>query len=483
MSQQNAKRSKADGSSTANGGPTAEPSSKKSVFADGVPQTVASKYTAHGTLVQQDTLMYIPGFGGERSSEARDGALPIGQNTPQKAPLGLYAEQLSGTAFTEPRETNQRTWFYRIHPSAGHTPFAKYPHPGIFANFDAVEPNPNQFRWMPFKLPEDGVQVNFVDGLRIVAGAGHPSVRSGLAYYIYTCNTSMVNQAFCDADGDLLLVPQQGTLNITTEHGRMIVHPNEICVIPRGIRFVVAVDGPTRGYICEIFDGHFQLPNLGPIGANGLANPRDFLTPVAWFEEKKATYTIFQKFGGAMFTCSQDHSPFDVVAWHGNYTPFKYDLAKFCVVNSVSFDHIDPSIFTVLTCPSELPGRAAVDFVIFPPRWSVHEHTFRLPYYHRNCMSEFMGLIHGHYEAKSKGFMPGGATLHSIMSPHGPDRAGYEAGVKAELEPEVIATGTQAFMFETFRSVKITPWALNDSGVLDADYVHVWDSLPKHFQG
>jgi homogentisate 1,2-dioxygenase len=291
----------------------------------------------------------------------------------------------------------------------------------------------------------------------------------------------MERAAFQNADGDFLIVPQQGTLHIRTEFGKMTVHNNEICVIQRGIRFQVNIDGPSRGYICEIFAGHFRLPNLGPIGANGLANPRDFLTPVADYEDIDEEYTIYNKFQTKMFQATQTSSPFDVVAWHGNYAPYKYDLAKFCVINSVSFDHIDPSIFTVLTAPTNTPGLALIDFAIFPPRWSVHEHTFRPPYYHRNAMSEFMGLIRGSYEAKEKGFNPGGATMHSMMTPHGPDKMCFEKATTAELNPEVIARGTMAFMFESSLGFTLTPYS-QQTPDLQSDYHHVWDHLDKKFQ-
>jgi homogentisate 1,2-dioxygenase len=292
----------------------------------------------------------------------------------------------------------------------------------------------------------------------------------------------MKDKAFYSSDGDLLIVPQQGNLDITTEMGRLLVKPNQICVIQQGIRFSVNVTGPPRGYVLEVFNNHFVLPDLGPIGANGLANPRDFLTPVAWFEDRRARFQIISKYQGHLFAAEQDHSPFDVVAWHGNYAPYKYDLANFCTVNSVSFDHIDPSIFTVLTCPSEKPGTAVADFVIFPPRWSVAHNTFRPPYYHRNCMSEFKGLILGRYEAKEAGFNPGGATLHSMMTPHGPDAECFEQWTQKELGPIKVAEGTQAFMFETSFQLALTKWGEETCDKIDKDYYKCWQRLEKHFK-
>ncbi|XP_049876118.1 homogentisate 1,2-dioxygenase [Pectinophora gossypiella] len=430
-------------------------------------------------------LKYLSGFGSEFASEdpRRPGALPPAQNSPQRCPYGLYAEQLSGSAFTAPRHDNKRSWLYRIHPSVVHTPFKKYNVAEYLThNWDEQEPDPNQSRWLPFDIPSSPQRVDFVSGLHTVAGAGDTRARHGMAIHVYLCNASMENSAFYSSDGDLLIVPQQGTLKITTEFGVMQVAPNEIAVIQLGMRFAVDVQGPTRGYILEVFDGHFKLPDLGPIGANGLANPRDFLTPVARYHDVEIPgFKIINKYQGALFVAEQNHSPFDVVAWHGNYVPYKYDLSKFMVINSVSFDHCDPSIFTVLTCPSTKPGVAIADFVIFPPRWSVQENTFRPPYYHRNCMSEFMGLILGSYEAKEGGFLPGGASLHSMMTPHGPDDQCFKTASNAELVPQKIAVGTQAFMFESSLSLAITKWGAKTCQKLDAKYYECWQNLPKLF--
>jgi len=300
---------------------------------------------------------------------------------------------------------------------------------------------------------------------------------------MFLCNSNMVNEAMYNSDGDILIVPQQGSLDITTEFGKLFVAPNEICVIQRGIKFTVnLVDGPTRGYILEIFNGRFSIPDLGPIGANGLANPRDFLHPVAWYENKEdVEFTIINKYLNGLWCTKQDHSPFTVVAWHGNYVPYKYNLKNFNVMNTVSFDHPDPSIFTVLTCKSTTPGTAIADFVIFPPRWAVGEHTFRPPYFHRNCMSEFMGLIHGSYEAKTDGFLPGGGSLHSVMTPHGPDTGAFKMGSTADLKPVRVADNTMAFMFESSLMMSVTKWALNESMKVQEDYWQAWQGLKSQF--
>ncbi|KAJ1785817.1 hypothetical protein LPJ59_006060 [Coemansia sp. RSA 2399] len=445
---------------------------------------------ASGTVAQQHSLptndpnKYQPGFGNHFSSEALEGALPVGQNTPQVCPYGLYAEQLSGTAFTVGRSGNQRTWFYRIRPSVMHLPFEPYrtDQHGIVGAFDAktTEPTPAQIRWLPFTIPTES-STDFVDGMRTIGGAGDTALKNGIAVHVYMATQSMDKRAFSNSDGDLLIVPQQGRLDIATEFGPMIVAPNEIAVIQRGMRFSVSLpDGPSRGYILEVYDGHFELPDLGPIGANGLANPRDFKTPVAKYENVEEGWSVINKYQGELFIALQNHSPYDVVAWHGNYAPYKYNLADFSVINSVSFDHVDPSVFTVLTCKSAHPGTAVADFVIFPPRFEVQMHTFRPPYFHRNCMSEFMGLIHGEYEAKKGGFLPGGASLHSMMAPHGPDAKTVENATTRDLNPGRVADKTMAFMFESMFQLRLTKWAVEHSQ-RDRDYYKVWQNIPVTF--
>ncbi|KAK9887839.1 hypothetical protein WA026_000149 [Henosepilachna vigintioctopunctata] len=430
-----------------------------------------------------ETFEYLHGFGSEFSSEDPrcPDSLPKGQNSPQKCPYGLYAEQLSGTAFTAPRSENKRSWLYRISPSIGHKPFKPFLESNISSNWDEVMPDPSQMRWNPFDFPSE--KKDFVEGINTICGTGEPRLKLGLGIHVYSCNVSMKNRAFYNSDGDFLIVPQHGNLRIKTEFGKLTVEPNEICVIQQGMRFQVEISEPSRGYILEVYGRHFTLPDLGPIGANGLANPRDFMTPVACFEDVEEEFEIIAKYQGHLFVCIQEHSPFDVVGWHGNYVPYKYNLENFMVINSVSFDHCDPSIFTVLTCQSDKPGTAIADFVIFPPRWSVQEHTFRPPYYHRNCMSEFMGLIKGKYEAKEGGFLPGGATLHSIMTPHGPDVNCFEKSSQEELKPCRVADSTQSFMFESCLGLAVTKWGAQTSKKLDHDYYKCWKGLKKNFTG
>eukprot|EP00743_Colponemidia_sp_Colp-15_P001454 GILK01001593.1.p1 GENE.GILK01001593.1~~GILK01001593.1.p1 ORF type:complete len:490 (-),score=59.72 GILK01001593.1:102-1517(-) len=436
--------------------------------------------------VEEFGVEYMEGFGNHFTSEVLPGALPKGQNNPQKCPYGLYAEQLSGTAFTLPRHRNQRSWLYRIRPSVCHDPFEPSDYPDTGKVLSAFEDNalnvvtkPNQIRWQPLPLPEQ--PQDFLGGLLTYCGAGSPDLKAGIAIHMYVANTSMVDTAFCSADGDMLFVAQQGVMKVQTEFGVMRVAPGEIFVVQRGMRFAILVEeGPIRGYICEVFKGHFVIPDLGVIGSNGLANPRDFLTPVAAYEDRDCDFTIIQKFQGKFFKAKMDHSIFDVVAWHGNYAPYKYDLAKFCCINSVTFDHPDPSIYCVLTCQTDEPGVAVCDFVIFPPRWMVMEHTFRPPWFHRNLMSEFMGNIRGKYDAKEEGFLPGGASLHSCMAPHGPEAAVFEKMSTVPLAPTKIPDDSLAFMFETTYLMRLGTHVV-DAPHLDRKYHECWRDIQKHF--
>ena len=425
-------------------------------------------------------LSYQSGFRNHFASEALPGALPQGQNSPQRCPYGLYAEQLTGSAFTSPRHQNLRSWLYRIRPSVAQGAYRRLP-PGRVATAPLAGPaDPNQMRWDPIPLPD--APSDFIDGLVTLAANGDAAAQAGCGVHLYACNQDMVERFFYDADGELLLVPQLGALVLRTELGVLEVAPGEIAVVPRGIKFQVRLAAGTpaaRGYVCENYASPLELPGLGPIGANGLANPRDFLTPVAAYEQRAGDIELVAKFGGGFWATRLDHSPLDVVAWHGNYAPYKYDLARFNTVNTVSFDHPDPSIFTVLTSVSDTPGMANLDFVIFPPRWMVAEDTFRPPYFHRNLMSEFMGLIEGVYDAKAEGFAPGGASLHNCMSPHGPDAATFEAASAAKLSPQYQGA-TLAFMFESRYVFQPTETALG-ADFRQRDYVDVWAGLCSHF--
>ena len=430
-------------------------------------------------------LKYLHGIANHHTTSSLPNALPP-TNNPQKCPYGLYAEQISGTSFTQQRHLNKFSYLYRIKPSVTHKPFTPclaHEFPNLNNDFDKeefFETNPNQLRWKPLAGPEVGKKVDFARSIFTMCGNGGPGMKSGLCIYKYSCNVSMGKEVLCNADGDFLVVPQIGTLEVITEMGKLTVAAGEVAGIPRGIRFSVDVAGDSRGWVCEIFNGHFGTPDLGPIGGSGLANNHHFEIPEAAFENVKSEFTIFQKFGGKMFKCTQDNSPFNVVAWHGTYYPFKYDCAKFVTVNSVCHDHLDPSIFTVLTCPTSEPGTALCDFVIFPPRWLVAEGTFRPPYYHRNTMSEFMGNISGTYDAKEAGFGPGCSSLHSTMTPHGPEAEVFEKSSNAELKP-VKLDNTLAFMFETCLLFRIYKKALGECMDMDEDYWKCWQGLKSHF--
>ncbi len=426
---------------------------------------------------------YMPGFGNTFETEALPGALPVGQNSPQRCAYGLYAEQLSGSPFTAPRGANERSWLYRIRPSVRHTGrFRKSAAPYWTAApaMGEVERPIGQLRWAPVPIPAE--KLTFVDGVRTITTAGDANTRTGMAAGIYFATQSMEDEVFYNADGELLIVPQQGELHFFTEFGRIALAPGEICVIPRGVKFNVAIDGaPARGYFCENYGAKFTLPERGPIGANCLANTRDFKTPVAAFEDKEAPCRLTVKWCGVFYACDLDHSPLDVVAWHGNYAPYKYDLRTFSPVGALLFDHPDPSIFSVLTAPSGEPGAANADFLIFPERWAVAEHSFRPPWYHMNVMSEFMGLIYGQYEAKPQGFRPGGMSLHNCMLPHGPDAESFEKASTMALEPVKLAN-TLAFMFETRLPQHLTRYAASLE-TLDEEYPDCWAGLEKRFTG
>lgn len=426
-------------------------------------------------MAASQPLHYQAGFGNHFTSEALPGAVPVGQNSPQRHALGLYAEQFSGTAFTVPRSEARRTWLYRIMPSAAHPAYTR-----MALQIRGLEdgaPTPNRLRWNAFDIPDQ--TTDFLDGLTALARTASAERAEGVSIYVYAANRSM-DRALFNADGEWLIVAQQGRLRIVTELGLLDVEPQQIAVLPRGLKFSVQLlDATARGYVCENHGCPLRLPDLGPIGSNGLANPRDFLAPCAWFEDRQEPVELVQKFLGQLWTTTLSHSPFDVVGWHGNNVPYRYDLRHFNTLGTVSFDHPDPSIFTVLTSPGAVPGQANVDFVIFPPRWMVAQNTFRPPWFHRNLMNEFMGLIEGVYDAKAAGFMPGGASLHNCMSAHGPDNLTVQNAIAAELMPHKIEN-TLAFMFETGQVLRPSRHAL-ECAQLQSDYDHCWDGMARTF--
>ncbi|MFO1115510.1 MAG: homogentisate 1,2-dioxygenase [Beijerinckiaceae bacterium] len=423
---------------------------------------------------------YMSGFRNQFETEALPGALPVGRNSPQRCAYGLYAEQLSGSPFTAPRAANERSWLYRIRPSVKHWGRFRKADIGLWRTAPApeVEVPPAPMRWSPIPLPKESV--SFLEGVRTITTAGDAGALAGMSASVYLVTRSMQDEVFYNADGELLFVPQEGAIRLATEFGIIDAAPGEIAIVPRGVKFrVELIDGFARGYLCENYGGALTLPERGPIGANCLANPRDFLTPVAHYEQRDAKTLLHVKWGGSLWTTELDHSPLDVVAWHGNYAPYKYDLRRFSPVGPLLFDHADPSIFTVMTSPSETPGTANIDFVCFPERWMVAEDTFRPPWYHMNCMSEFMGLIYGLYDAKPEGFTPGGMSLHNTMLPHGPDRDAFEGASNAQLKPHKLEN-TMAFMFETRFPQRVTAYAANAPELQESyrDYGH---ALQTHF--
>lgn len=426
------------------------------------------------------TLQYQTGLGNSCSTEALPGALPIGRNSPQVCPYGLYAEQLSGTAFTVPRAESRRSWLYRIRPAALQKAFEPFNGAQSWQHqFGSGPVTPNRLRWSPPAIPAE--PTDFIEGMTTWAGNGNSEDLSGISINLYVANRSMTNRFFYNADAEMLIVPQEGRLRLATELGLIDIEPCEIAVIPRGVRFRVQLIDPTaRGYMLENFGAVLRPPELGPIGSNGLANVRDFEIPVAWYEDLEGDFELIAKFTGAFWHTSLSHSPLDVVAWHGNNAPYKYDLRRFNTIGSISYDHPDPCIFTVLTSPSDTPGAANLDFAIFPPRILAMENTFRPPWFHRNIAGEFMGLIQGVYDAKAEGFSPGGSSLHNCMTPHGPDAQTFEKASNADISQPDYIRDTMAFMFETRRVIRPTPAALS-SGTLQNDYDTAWSGFKKHF--
>jgi homogentisate 1,2-dioxygenase len=439
------------------------------------PQSIADA-RAVGTI----TPGYMTGFGNSFETEALPGALPIGRNSPQKCSYGLYAEQLSGSPFTAPRAANERSWLYRIRPSVKHSGRFEKVEVGLWKTAPCPEADMpiGQLRWGPIPLPKE--PQSFLDGVRTITTAGDANTQTGMGAHVYLITRAMEDEVFYNADAEMLFVLQQGKLHFFTEFGIIDAEPGEIVIVPRGVKFrLELVDGPARGYLCENYGGAFTLPERGPIGANCLANSRDFMTPMAAYEDRDITTQLYVKWGGRLYRTTLGHSPLDVVAWHGNYAPYKYDLRRYSPVGPVLYDHADPSIFTVLTAPSETPGTANIDLVIFPERWLVAENTFRPPWYHMNIMSEFMGLVYGVYDAKPEGFLPGGISLHNCMLPHGPDAQAFEHASNVELKPAKL-TGTMAFMFETRFPQHVTPYAA-ELDTLQSDYADCWQGLQKRF--
>jgi homogentisate 1,2-dioxygenase len=408
---------------------------------------------------------YLCGFGAAHGSEALKGALPEAQNSPRLPPYGLVAEQLNGTSFTVPRAENRRVWLYRVRPSLVQDDAEPMAHPSFNLDYLDQPPAASPVGWTPRVLPEGGI--DFVDGLTTRAGAGDPADARGLALHTFVASSDMGARAMVDADGDLMILPDTGILRLRTELGWLRVEPGELVVIPRGIVFSVFVEqGPVRGVVMEVYARHFRLPERGPIGANGLADERHFFMPVASYEDRAGPFEIVVKMGGHLYRAARSHSPFDVVAWHGNYTPYKYDLRRFNAMGTVTWDHPDPSIFTVLSAPFERPGENLADLVVFPsPRWDVAAHTFRPPYYHRNAATEINAIVAGVSRADDV-FSCGGIFITPPFAAHGPnakavERAHAMSDEEAD-EPHELGASSLYIQWESTLALRMAPAALSE---------------------
>ncbi|ORX94816.1 homogentisate 1,2-dioxygenase [Clohesyomyces aquaticus] len=449
--------------------------------------TARSAFTTAPTAT--DPYSYQCGFGNRFASESIPSVLPRGQNCPQRVKYDLYSEQLNGSSFVSARQALQHVWMYRIRPSVVHGELSRSDlNSKLEAYFGPANPrveyNPSQQAWNPFPVPEasPSSSIDFVHGLRTVAGQGDPTSKQGIAIHIYTANASMQNRAFCNNDGDFLILPQQGRLDIQTELGNVMVRPGELAVIQAGIRFKVSLpDGPSRGYIQEIFGAHYELPELGPIGSNGMALPRDFEYPVASFDlDSSSIWEIVYKLAGTLHSCHQPHTPFDVVAWHGNYAPYKYAIEKFINMANVERDQADPTIYCVLTARSIIPGVSLTDFLVFTPKWISTTNTFRPPYYHRNMSTEVMGLVYGTYGGSSHVLEPGGLSYEASYMPHGETYETWKMATTQDLRPTRACEDTLAFMFHVSVPLMLTQWAMESPARNPTD-VKVLAGFEGHF--
>lgn len=422
------------------------------------------------------------GFGGHHRGEALAGAVPGRQNTPRHAPYGLHSEQVSGTGFVAPRRENLRSWLYRIRPSAQHTRFSPVDHPRVSHDFE-IQSSPNLSAWSQIVDDSEGPQ-DFVAGLTTLGGAGNPALRRGFALHGYRATADMEDHAFTNADGDLLVLPQQGRLIALTEFGALEVEPGEVLLLPRGLRVSILVpDGEAQGYAAEIFAGHFQLPERGPIGANGLVDERHFRGPTPYYEDRLAPgFRMTHKFGGALSEATQDHSPFDVVGWHGAYLPLAYRFSAFSPVSNTAFDHTDPSAFTVLSAALDEEGANALDLVVFPARWDPTEHTFKPPYFHRNVTTEINGIIED--PSLNAPFTTGMVFVTPSMTPHGVRAGAVERFLaksdEAADRPTKSSSKSLWFQFETALHFHRTEWAKR-TDLAKEDWPDVWGEYGVHF--
>ncbi len=429
-------------------------------------------------MTTNNSFSYLHGLGNHHESEALPGALPGRQHSPQQVPYHLYAEQINGNSFTTPRFSNLKAWQYRLRPSVLHSGNQPNKMRSDLLQGKFTQTPPAQMRWAPISYKTG--HYNIFEGSVKYLYNGTVG-QDGCAIYLYTATASMKDQFFINHDAEMLFIPQEGELIFKTEFGRLNIKPGDIAVLPRGVCFQVELlNDKARGYWVENYGQVFTLLSRGVIGANGTTEELDFRIPVAWYEERSGDFTMLRKFNGHVWEHAISHSPLDVVAWCGTYYPYQYDLSLFKPMFTASIDHPDPSIFVVLSSPSLAPGTSNLDFIIFPERWMVADHTFRPPYYHRNAMSEFMGNIRGAYDAKEHGFLPGGASLHNCMLGHGPDTEAYDHAIKQVLKPQYYE-GNLAFMLESNKLFEITAEAY-ESPLREMQYQDCWKDLKLNFK-
>jgi homogentisate 1,2-dioxygenase len=424
------------------------------------------------------------GFGSVHESEALEGALPRDQNAPRRCPYDLVPELINGTPFTVRNVDNSKMWTYRIHASFSQTAFHPLPNARFATPLGDVEPN--RSRWAPHPIPAPSTPTDFVDGLVTLGGAGDVLSGPGFAIHVYAANADMLDRCFSNADGDLLVIPQEGALDVRTELGWLSVPIGSILFVPRGLKFAIGLpENVGRGWVLEVFGTKLRLPERGLVGSNGLAEARHFRAPHASYEDRECPdgFQHVTKTGGRLFEATHTFSPFDVVAWYGNHAPFVYDLMHFAPVASVRFDHQDPSIFTVLTAPLDDHGRAVADFVFFPPRWEVIEHSFRPPFAHRNAASE-VNMVVRTPKPYSTGYEPGCTFLSPLLTAHGVGTKTYDAILDLPHDhvdpPQRIPDESLWAMVESALPFRTTAWA-RDTELLDATFLSAFEGMKKRF--
>ncbi|RSL87550.1 hypothetical protein CDV31_016235 [Fusarium ambrosium] len=431
----------------------------------------------------KEKYTYLNGLGNLHQSEAFPDAVPLVNSYPQHAKYGLRSEKVSGTSFTAtPRSQNLWSFLYRARPSYNHGTFELWNQHLETANPSRPKHlTPNSYVWPTFNVTKGDWTAQ-----HLLGGNGSPTDKTGVAIWLFHVNKDMPPQTvFSSQDGEALIVPQTGALDIQTEYGKLLVRQQEIAVIPRGIKYRVTLpEGKeARGYVLELYQGHFRLPELGIIGSIGLANPRDFQVPTASFDGKiesqgdtqvavandgRGEWTIISRLDTKLWFATQDSTPFDVAGWQGTLYPYKYDVRRFNYIGNLNYDHADPSVFVVLTSQSygKEPGTAVVDFAAVGEHWHPAQHTLRVPWYHRNTASEFVFPIIAEQDPKSRlntsdTFGPWGAWLNANMVTHGSNEQEYaEWQAKDTLTPMKLQDfGVTSAIIETEATLLLTDWA------------------------